>query len=104
MVRDRIDSDDLPMTQEFLSVMLGVRRSGVSAVASTLRAGGLIQLSRGHVTIIDHDAPRATAIGLSSRAGGGFWVGLRMAGVVTLLALLPALGATGNPGGILSNS
>jgi len=55
MVRDRIDSADLPMTQEFLSVMLGVRRSGVSVAASTLQAGGLIQLSRGHVTILDHD-------------------------------------------------
>jgi CRP-like cAMP-binding protein len=55
MVRDRIDSADLPMTQEFLSVMLGVRRSGVSVAASTLQAGGLIRLSRGHVTILDHD-------------------------------------------------
>jgi CRP-like cAMP-binding protein len=36
MVRDRTDSADLPMTQEFQSVMLGVRRSGVSVVASTL--------------------------------------------------------------------
>ena len=35
MVRD--DSDNLPMTQEFLSVMLGVRRSGVSVAASTLQ-------------------------------------------------------------------
>jgi CRP-like cAMP-binding protein len=61
MVRDRIDSDDLPMTQEFLSVMLGVRRSGVSVAASTLQAGGLIQLSRGHVTITDHDGLAAAA-------------------------------------------
>ena len=36
MVRERIDGDKLPMTQEFLSVMLGVRRSGVSVAASTL--------------------------------------------------------------------
>jgi CRP-like cAMP-binding protein len=55
MVRDRIDSDDLPMTQEFLSVMLGVRRPGVSVAASTLQAGGLIHQSRGHIRIADHD-------------------------------------------------
>ena len=35
MVRDRTDSDNLPITQEFLSVMLGVRRPGVSVAAST---------------------------------------------------------------------
>jgi CRP-like cAMP-binding protein len=55
MVRDRTDSDNLPMTQEFLSVMLGVRRSGVSVAASTLQAGGLIRVLRGNVRIIDYD-------------------------------------------------
>jgi CRP-like cAMP-binding protein len=54
MVRDRLDSDNIPMTQEFLSVMLGVRRSGVSVAANTLQAAGLISQSRGHVTIADH--------------------------------------------------
>jgi CRP-like cAMP-binding protein len=61
MVRDRIDSDSLPMTQEFLSVMLGVRRSGVSVAASTLQAGGLIRVVRGHVIILDHDGLAAAA-------------------------------------------
>ncbi len=55
MVRDRTDSDNLPMTQEFLSVMLGVRRSGVSVAASTLQAAGLVRVLRGHVPILDHD-------------------------------------------------
>jgi CRP-like cAMP-binding protein len=61
MVRDRTDSDNLPMTQEFLSVMLGVRRSGVSVAASTLQAGGLIRVLRGHVLILDHDGLAAAA-------------------------------------------
>ena len=55
MVRDRTDSDNLPMTQEFLSVMLGVRRSGVSVAAGTLQAAGLVRVLRGHVLILDHD-------------------------------------------------
>jgi len=61
MVRDRIDSASLPMTQEFLSVMLGVRRSGVSVAASTLQAGGLIRVQRGHVLILDHDGLAAAS-------------------------------------------
>jgi CRP-like cAMP-binding protein len=55
MVRDRIDNDTLPMTQEFLSVMLGVRRSGVSVAANTLQTGGLIRVGRGHIIILDHE-------------------------------------------------
>ena len=61
MVRERIDSDKLPMTQEFLSVMLGVRRSGVSVAASTLQAGGLIRVQRGHVMILDQDGLAAAS-------------------------------------------
>jgi CRP-like cAMP-binding protein len=53
MVRDRMDGDVLPMTQEFLSIMLGVRRSGVSVAASTLEAAGLIRMQRGRVTVVD---------------------------------------------------
>ena len=53
MVRDRVDSDEVPMTQEFLSYMLGVRRAGVSVVASALQAQGLIQQSRGRMAILD---------------------------------------------------
>jgi CRP-like cAMP-binding protein len=56
MVRDRTDNDNLPMTQEFLSVMLGFRRSGVSVAASTLQTAGLVRLLRGHVLILDHDS------------------------------------------------
>ena len=53
MSRDRIDGDDLPMTQEFLSFMLGVRRAGISVVANSLQAQGLIRQSRGRITILD---------------------------------------------------
>ena len=53
MSRDRIDGDDLPITQEFLSYMLGVRRAGISVVANTLQSQGLIRQSRGRITILE---------------------------------------------------
>ncbi len=53
MSRDRTDCDDLPMTQEFLSYLLGVRRAGVSVVANALQSTGVIRLSRGNLTVLD---------------------------------------------------
>lgn len=53
MSRDRIDGDELPMTQEFLSYMLGVRRAGISVVANALQSQGLIRQSRGRITLLD---------------------------------------------------
>jgi CRP-like cAMP-binding protein len=51
--RDRIESDTVPLTQEFLSQMLGVRRTTVTLVARALQAGGLIKYSRGKIQIVD---------------------------------------------------
>ncbi len=51
--RDRWASDELPLTHEFLSEMLGVQRSTVSAVTRALHEAGLISQSRGAITIID---------------------------------------------------
>jgi CRP-like cAMP-binding protein len=47
--RDLLQSDTLPLTQEFLSQMLGVQRSSVTLVARKLQAGGLISYRRGHI-------------------------------------------------------
>jgi CRP-like cAMP-binding protein len=54
MTRDRAGSENFAMTQEFLSGMLGVRRVGVSAAASTFRRRKLIEYSRGRIRILDH--------------------------------------------------
>jgi CRP-like cAMP-binding protein len=53
LTHDRVDGNDLPVTQEFLSLMLGVRRSGVSIAANTLQAGGLIEQARGRIRVLD---------------------------------------------------
>ncbi len=51
--RDRIDSNTVSLTQEFLADMLGVQRTTVTAVAGTLQAKGLIRYRRGVVDILD---------------------------------------------------
>jgi len=51
MARDRMGSDDFPLTQEFVSMMLGASRPTVTVVAGTLQKAGLITYHRGHVTI-----------------------------------------------------
>ena len=61
MASDRVASDVLPLTQEFLAAMLGVRRSGVSEAASELQRSGLIRYRRGEITIIDRAGLEKTA-------------------------------------------
>jgi CRP-like cAMP-binding protein len=51
--RDRWASDELPLTHEFLAEMLGVQRSTVSAATRALHEAGLINQSRGVITIVD---------------------------------------------------
>ena len=53
MTHDRMQSDEFLLTQEFLAMMLGVQRTGVSAAAGALQRAGLIRYKRGNVTIID---------------------------------------------------
>jgi CRP-like cAMP-binding protein len=52
MTHDRVESDQFPLTQEFLAQMLGVRRASVNAVARSLQQGGLIDYQRGIITIL----------------------------------------------------
>jgi CRP-like cAMP-binding protein len=50
---DRLNGNELIMTQELIANMLGVRREGVTEAALKLQKTGLIQYSRGHINIID---------------------------------------------------
>ena len=53
MTHNRMQSDEFLLTQEFLAMMLGVQRTGVSTAAAALQRAGLIRYKRGNVTIID---------------------------------------------------
>jgi CRP-like cAMP-binding protein len=59
--RDLLDSNTLPLTQEFLAQMLGVRRTSVSLVAGTLQTAGFIRYRRGHVAIVDAEGLQSAA-------------------------------------------
>src|SRR5471030_23034 len=50
---DRLQGNELLMTQELIANMLGVRREGVTEAAGKLQADGLIQYSRGHIKVLD---------------------------------------------------
>ena len=50
---DRLPSNKIRMTQELISNMLGVRRSGITEAARRLQAVGVIEYKRGHITIPD---------------------------------------------------
>jgi CRP-like cAMP-binding protein len=53
MCHDRIDGDDLPLTHEFLSIMLGVRRSGVTNELHIIEGMKAIKATRGNIRILD---------------------------------------------------
>jgi len=53
MAHDRIGDDTLPLTHEFLSLMLSVRRPGVTDALNALRKRGLISYKRGDITVQD---------------------------------------------------
>ena len=63
MTRDRVNSNEFRITQDFLALMLGVRRVGVSAAMSNLRERSLIVYRRGTITILDHEGLVTVACG-----------------------------------------
>jgi CRP-like cAMP-binding protein len=56
MTHDRMEGDEFLLTEEFLGMMLGVQRTGVTLAASKLQAAGAIRYRRGVVTILDRRA------------------------------------------------
>jgi CRP-like cAMP-binding protein len=66
MAHDRLDGDDVALTHEFLALMLGVRRAGVTTTLQKLESDGLVTAKRGRIVIED----RAGLIRLADRLYG----------------------------------
>jgi len=58
MAHDRVDGDEICLTQEFLAIMLGVRRSGVTGAMQELERKGLIRHRRSFVTVAHQELRR----------------------------------------------
>lgn len=55
MTHDRLEQDDLPLTHEVLSKMLGVRRPTVTTATHVLEGAGMIRARRGRITVLDRE-------------------------------------------------
>ena len=71
MADERIDGGELPLTHEFLAMMLGVRRPGVTIALQELERDGLITARRGVVTILDRKALEKCSNGTYLAIGAG---------------------------------
>jgi CRP-like cAMP-binding protein len=60
-VQELLTSDELPLTQEVIAQMLGVRRSSVTAAAGIFQQAGIIRYGRGRITILDQKALEKTS-------------------------------------------
>ena len=63
MANDRLRGDEVPLTHEFLSLMLGVRRAGVTVALHYLEQRGLIRMARKQIVITDRAGLKAAANG-----------------------------------------
>jgi CRP-like cAMP-binding protein len=79
---DRAETDSFRMTQEFLAMMLGVRRPGITFVARSLQEQGLISYNHGTITVVDRrglEAVAANAIASSGMSSLAYWPPCRLA-------------------------
>ena len=63
MAHDRAESDDLPLTHEFLSLMLAVRRPGITEAIGALQASGIVWQGQGHMIVLNRKRLEAAACG-----------------------------------------
>jgi CRP-like cAMP-binding protein len=58
---DRLQSNELALTQDLIAQMLGIRRAGVTVAAGTFQQAGMIRYHRGEITILNRDSLKAIA-------------------------------------------
>jgi CRP-like cAMP-binding protein len=63
MAQDRCPGTDLKLTHDFLAIMLGTRRAGVTVALNAFESKGVIQLQRGNISVIDRHALEVAANG-----------------------------------------
>jgi CRP-like cAMP-binding protein len=61
MAHDRVDGDELPLIHDFLALMLGVHRPGVTVAIHALESEGLIRAARGKITVLNRKGLEASA-------------------------------------------
>lgn len=61
MAHDRVDGDELHLTQDFIAMMLGVHRPSITVTAGILQRAGLIRYMAGRITILDRSSLEASA-------------------------------------------
>jgi Mn-dependent DtxR family transcriptional regulator len=91
MFLDRQRSSDLPITQERIAALIGVRRESISESAGRLQSGGSIRYHRGHVSVVDRallESLSCECYGIAKREAD------RLAGITRHHAQLPAVNAT----------
>src|SRR5438477_3398813 len=71
MADDRIDGKELPLTHEFLGLMLGTHRPGVTIALQALEKAGLITTRRSHITIVDRKRLEKSSNGTYIRSDDG---------------------------------
>jgi CRP-like cAMP-binding protein len=64
MAHDRVNGDELELTHEFLALMLGVRRAGVTTALHQLEKRGLVSMARSSVVILDREGLQECSNGL----------------------------------------
>jgi CRP-like cAMP-binding protein len=70
LLRDRLESDTVEITQERIAQHLGARRAGVTEIACSLQRAGVVSYTRGHLRIADHRALEAVACECYSAMSG----------------------------------
>ena len=76
LAHDRVDGDELHLTQEFLSIMLAVRRAGVTMAVQALQRAGLVESRRGRILVQDREGLEAASCQCYARVSN-FAAGMR---------------------------